>query len=132
MLGRGFLTFLPEYRILDNQYLGVLIDTGFVGLVALLGLFVTGAVTAQHLRSRLDNTGDRQLARALMASVASAGVSFALFDAFSFPMASGLVFLLLGAIDALRRLTWFEKDGPRAPAINDHAISRTELSARSH
>ena len=36
IFGRGFSTFLPSYRILDNQYLGLLIETGIVGLVAFL------------------------------------------------------------------------------------------------
>ena len=35
--GRGFGTFLPkEYFILDNQYLGSIVETGYVGLGALL------------------------------------------------------------------------------------------------
>lgn len=104
IFGRGFPTFLPSYRILDDQYLGTLIDTGFVGLVALLGLFIIGVGTARGIRRHTQDTADRQLAQAMAASVASAGVSFALFDAFSFPMAAGLVYLVLGSIGALRRL----------------------------
>ena len=34
VFGRGFATFLPEYRILDNQYLLTVVEMGIVGLVA--------------------------------------------------------------------------------------------------
>ena len=41
--GRGYGTFLPSYRILDNQYLLSMIEIGFLGLVALLLVFLTCA-----------------------------------------------------------------------------------------
>jgi O-antigen ligase len=104
LFGRGFPTFLPEYRILDNQYLGILIDMGVVGCVALVSLFVTGVLTARRVRRDSRDPAERQLAQALAASVASAGISFAFFDAFSFPMASGLLFFILGCVGTLRRL----------------------------
>jgi polysaccharide biosynthesis protein PslJ len=102
--GRGFQTFLPSYRILDNQYLGVLIDMGLVGLISLLALFVTGIVTASRIRRSTKDPTTRLLAQVLAASVASATASFALFDAFSFPMAACLIFLLLGCVGCLRRV----------------------------
>jgi O-antigen ligase len=103
IFGRGFLTFLPAYRILDDQYLGLLIETGVVGLVAYLGLLVSGMVGGLRLR-RTANQIDGLLGVSLAASVASALASFALFDAFSFPMAASLSFLILGCVGALRRL----------------------------
>jgi O-antigen ligase len=108
--GRGFLTFLPAYRILDNQYLGVLIDMGFVGLVSLLAVFLTGIVTAMGIRRTTVDPTTRILAQALAAAVASALASFALFDAFSFPMAASLIFLLLGCIGGLRRVVQLGDD----------------------
>jgi O-antigen ligase len=102
IFGRGFLTFLPAYRILDDQYLGLLIETGVVGLAAYLGLLVSGVVGGLRVR-RTANQIDGLLGVSLAASVASALASFALFDAFSFPMAGSLSFLILGCVGALRR-----------------------------
>ena len=45
IFGRGFSTFLPAYRILDNQFLGLLVDIGIVGLVSF-------PVTAERRNSR--------------------------------------------------------------------------------
>jgi O-antigen ligase len=103
IFGRGFLTFLPAYRILDDQYLGLLIETGVVGLLTYLGLLVSGVLGGLRLR-RTANHIDGLLGVSLAASVASALASFALFDAFSFPMAASLSFLILGCVGALRRL----------------------------
>ncbi|HEY3087700.1 MAG TPA: O-antigen ligase family protein [Jatrophihabitantaceae bacterium] len=102
VFGRGFLTFLPAYRILDDQYLGLLIETGVVGLAAYLGLLVSAVVGGLRLR-RTANRIDSMLGVSLAASAASALASFALFDAFSFPMAASLIFLILGCVGALRR-----------------------------
>jgi hypothetical protein len=105
LFGRGFSTFLPEYRILDNQYLGLMIETGFVGLAAILGLFITGIATAHRVRRLSPDPATRQLAQCLAASIASGACSFATFDAFGFPMVNSLMFLLLGIAGALMRLT---------------------------
>ena len=103
IFGRGFLTFLPAYRILDDQYLGLLIEIGVVGLAAYVGLLVSGVVGGLRLR-RTANEIDGLLGVSLAASLASALASFALFDGFSFPMAASLSFLMLGCVGALRRL----------------------------
>jgi len=103
LFGRGFLTFLPPYRILDDQYLGILIETGFIGLATFIGMLMSGVIDGLRIR-RLSSAGaDGSLGIALSASVASALVSFALFDAFSFPMAASMTFLMLGCVGALRR-----------------------------
>lgn len=105
LFGRGFLTFLPKYRILDNQYLGLLIDTGIFGLAAFLLLLIAGIVAGQAARRRMTDPMDRDLAQALTASVAVALVSYALFDGFSFPMFAGVTFLMVGCAGCLLRLT---------------------------
>jgi O-antigen ligase len=102
--GRGFATFLPEYRILDNQYLLTTIELGVAGLVSLLGLVVTGVVLARRVRRRAPDPVTGQLAQALLASLVAGAASFALFDAFAFPKAAGLTFLVLGLIAGLHRL----------------------------
>jgi polysaccharide biosynthesis protein PslJ len=106
VFGRGFGTFDPRrYVLLDNQYLGSLIETGLVGLVALLGVFLAALACARGARLRLADPDLRGLAQALAASVVVATVSFATFDALAFPMATCMVFLLLGCCGALWRLS---------------------------
>ena len=51
----------------------------------------------------------RDLAMALLASVASASVGYALFDGFAFPTMASVSFLLVGLCGALWRLTATEK-----------------------
>jgi hypothetical protein len=101
LFGRGLSTFLPQYRILDNQYLGLLIEVGFVGTVALLAVFATAVDTALVSRRSSTDETTRSLAQSLVAMVAAGTVSFATFDAFGFPQASTLVFLGIGCIAAL-------------------------------
>lgn len=101
--GRGFKTFLPEYQTLDNQYLGLLIDVGIVGTLAMVAVLVTGIALAVRTRRRTEDPRIRSLAGALGASVTAVAVSLAFFDALSFPMLTGLLFLLLGSIEALAR-----------------------------
>ncbi len=100
-LGRGFMTFLPQYRILDNQYLGLLIDTGVLGALATVTLFVVAILTALRHRRRSSDPVTRALAQALAAAVATTALSFAFFDAFSFPLLSGLTFFVVGLVGAL-------------------------------
>lgn len=105
VLGRGFGTFLPKYWILDNGYLGLLIEGGIVGLVGLLVLMGAAMGTARRARRALVDDDDRQLAQALLASIAAGAAGFAFFDAFAFPQTSGCFFLLVGLAGALGRLT---------------------------
>jgi O-antigen ligase len=103
--GSGFGTFPPEtYFFTDNQYLNSTIVMGFVGLLALAGLFVTGWVTARNTRRLSTDLETRDLAQALAASIAAAAAAFATFDALSFDIATGLTFLVLGCIGCLWRL----------------------------
>ena len=127
VFGRGFATFLPNYRILDNQYLGTMIELGVVGLVALLAVMISGILTARAVRRRSSDPVTRQLAQFLTATVASAAMAFALFDAFSFVMIPGILFLTCGAISALRRL---ELEGASLP-VDAAPPSRASLTARA-
>lgn len=103
LIGRGFGTFLPQYRIFDNQYLHLLIETGIVGLAAFVGLVVTAVLVS--LRVWRGAGGEAaQTALALAASLASGATLFALFDALAFPKAAGSLFLVLGLTGAWRRV----------------------------
>ena len=104
VFGRGVGTFLPSYRILDNQYLGSTIETGFVGVAALLALLLTGVLSARRVRRASGDPRTRDLAQSLAAAIAAGMLSFATFDALGFPMVAGMVFLLLGTVGALTRL----------------------------
>jgi hypothetical protein len=115
IVGRGFRTFIPEKfilhsgkgggtLILDNQYLGTLIETGVLGLLALLLVFAVPLLCARGARRRSTDPATRDLGQALAAAVTVGMLSFATFDGLSFPMATNLLFLLFGCCGALRRL----------------------------
>lgn len=124
LFGRGLSTFLPQYRILDNQYLGLLIEIGFVGTIALLALFLVAIVSAMVSRRTSSDQTTRSLAQALAAMVAAGAVSFATFDAFGFPQASSLVFLGIGCIGALANTVLLDRN-------DDGLLSRSQFpSAR--
>jgi O-antigen ligase len=119
LFGRGIGTFLPRYRILDNAYLGTLIEMGAFGLAAILVLFVVGATTAFRLRRAATAVGTVSVGPALAGSIAAGAASFALFDAPSFPMAAGLLFLLIGVGAAARRLWTRPEDVPAEPFLTE-------------
>ncbi|MFJ5302924.1 O-antigen ligase family protein [Streptomyces sp. NPDC088350] len=96
--GRGFGTFTPDlYFFTDNQYMLTLAETGALGLVALLFLFVTGIHQGGAIRRLARSESDRELGQAFLASALVALVISATFDALSFPMYAGMFFLTLGA-----------------------------------
>jgi O-antigen ligase len=123
-LGRGFGTFLPVYRILDNQYLLLLMEVGLVGLCALLTVFITSVSSAFRTRRYTRDPLLSQVGQALAASVCAGGTLVAFFDAFSFPMAGGSLFLLCGLCGAYWMLirqdsrTPAELDGERLPSAD--------------
>jgi O-antigen ligase len=104
-LGHGFSTFLPQtYFFVDDQYVSSTIETGFIGLLALIMLFVTGWAVARKARRGSVDAEGRHLAQCLAASVAAAAISFSDYDALAFSMATGLTFLVLGCCGAYWRL----------------------------
>jgi len=104
-LGQGFQTFFPQtYFFVDNQYLTSLLETGVLGLLALVACFATGWFTARSARAEAADARTRDLGQCLAASIAAGAVCFASFDALSFSIAAGLFFLLLGCVGAAWRL----------------------------
>jgi O-antigen ligase len=104
-LGRGFQTFFPQtYFFVDNQYLTSLLETGVLGLLALVACFVAGWFTARSVRATAADAQTRDLGQCLAASIAVGAVCFASFDALSFSIAAGLFFLLFGCVGAAWRL----------------------------
>ena len=110
VFGRGVSTFLPEYRILDNQYLGLAIETGIVGLLAFLALLLTGILVGARLMRVASDPHTRSLSRSLVAAVSAAACAYATFDGFGFPQVSGLTFFFLGCLGALLRLESTERE----------------------
>jgi O-antigen ligase len=133
LVGRGFGTFIPGPNdLLDNQYLGTIVETGFIGLAALLTVMVAAFFSARGARrySKLDrDTAD--LAQAIAASIVCAAVVYATFDALSFPMARGVSFLLVGCAGALWTQTHpFIGSAPSAAAVVPESRAFASESAR--
>lgn len=83
-------------QILDDQWLGILLDTGMVGFAAWLWLFgrVIRRLRAQAKSAR--NRPEGWLPVALAASIMCYAVSMCLYDAFGFIQATVMLYLLLG------------------------------------
>jgi len=87
---------LQSNQILDDQWLGNLLDTGMVGLAAWVWLFVR--VTRKlRVRARAQR-GSKEgwLPVALAASILCYAVSMFFYDAFSFIQATVMLYILLG------------------------------------
>lgn len=111
-VGRGYGTFDPSLHFFtDNQVLKSLIETGIVGVVALVGLIVT--VLNACIRARLRSTDDelRELSWSVFVAFVVLTVSFVFFDTLSFTLASGGFFFLIGIAGALERLTRDQPNG---------------------
>lgn len=107
VFGRGLGSFLPTYRIFDNQYLLLLVTVGVVGTALFCGIAVAAvrALLRARSRTRLTDARSYDLALALIASVAVGFVSLFFFDAFAFPMTMGALFLVVGLAGTLRDQT---------------------------
>jgi O-antigen ligase len=103
--GRGAGTYLPErYRILDNQMLLTTIESGVVGLVALVLLFMGGTALAHRVAKFSPDPETRHLAYALLPIFVVGFVTSFTFDSLSFPIFSIVLFVGLGVVGALWRL----------------------------
>ena len=105
IIGRGFGTFLPRYRIFDDQYLLGLVETGVLGLIGLVLLWVVPVIAvAREIRRNAAGSSQRLLGAGLLASSVVGGVGLAFFDGFGFPMMPAIWFVLLGLSGAFSRL----------------------------
>lgn len=101
IFGRGLFTFVPRfYRILDNQILMFLLELGALGTAAIALLSLISFFCARGARRRAPDAEHAHLGLALSASIAGIMVSYATFDAWGFPMAAGLTFILFGLAGA--------------------------------
>ena len=131
LLGRGLYTFIPRnYRIIDNQWLGILVELGAIGFVACLAFLLMGFLCARSAVRRAVTARQRHLGLAISASIAGAAVSMVTYDAWGYPMHSGLVFMMLGFSGAVWRLSRQDRDHPEEPSTSaradEGAPSRTD------
>jgi hypothetical protein len=100
LVGQGYATRVvdrahPSDQILDDQWLGILLETGLVGLVGWLWL-VGRAVRRLGNAAKQDLSSRGWLLAALAASVMTYAVGMLTFDAFAFVQVTFLFFMLLG------------------------------------
>ena len=124
LFGRGFGTFLPElYRYTDNTYLLGLVEFGIVGVLSLLIVYFAGLHCAAAGRRLTQDQQQRELGQALIASIMVAVVSSATFDALTFPMFSGLLFLIIGCAGAYLGLMKAQGRSPAASRPGSTAVA---------
>jgi hypothetical protein len=89
--------------ILDNQWLGTLLELGLLGVVAFGWLFVR-SVRRLGRAARRDPGDDGWLLASLAAAIAAFGVGMFTYDAFAFTQAIIVLFMLVGIGGAALRL----------------------------
>jgi polysaccharide biosynthesis protein PslJ len=112
-IGRGIGTWIPTNGygslaqpnfFIDNSYLLTFLEMGAVGVLSLVLLFAVGIGVARGARRRSADPATRDLGQSLAASIAVAMVTTFTYDSLSFPMATGITFLLMGCAGALWRM----------------------------
>jgi O-antigen ligase len=103
--GRGFGTYIPEvYRVLDNQLLGLVVSSGFLVTLAMIGLVGTALWCVHTTAASQVRAETRHLAASLEAAVIVGMFGSLLFDSLSFASFTGLMAFLLGCCGALWRV----------------------------
>jgi hypothetical protein len=108
LVGQGYGTKLivngsvqgPETNVLDDQWLGTLIELGVAGFIGWLWFFVR-AVRRFGAEAKRDESERGWLLAAIAAAVAAYAVGMATFDAFAFVQVTFLLFILIGLGSAL-------------------------------
>jgi O-antigen ligase len=120
LLGQGYGTRLrgdefDNARVLDNQWLGTLLDVGFIGFFGWVWLFAR-VVRRLGRSARGDPSREGWLRVGLAAGILSFAVGMATYDAFTFVQVTFVLYLLV-AIAALvsRPGALIDDRAPRAP-----------------
>jgi PKD repeat protein len=122
LLGRGYESYDPhKYRILDNEYLGLLVTTGLLGLLAYLGVLAT-MMSAAHRTIRGPDPRRASLALACMGAVGVIAIASGLFDVLSFPHVPYLLFFVGAMILALREHSPRARKSSRTPRAFPHQM----------
>ncbi len=112
-------------RILDNQWLGVAVETGLVGMFAWVWLFVRFARRAGRA-ARRDPSGRGFLLTALAGSIVAFAFGMFTYDAFSFIQVTFVLFVLLALGCSV--LAW-EGEWPERGAATGRGLSGGGLPA---
>lgn len=99
-LGQGLGSFMPTELILDNAILLMTIELGALGLATFLGLMLTCAWTGLTIWTHDQDSRFKYYGAGLLGAVISGLMNMAFYDALSFSMASGLMFLVVGLTGA--------------------------------
>jgi hypothetical protein len=103
MLGRGYQSYEGfKYRILDNEYLALLIGVGVIGLLLYIAILVA-TMTSAHATIRGPDPRKARYALAASATVAVLATATFLFNVLAFPHVPYLFFFIAGLIVALRQ-----------------------------
>jgi hypothetical protein len=114
-LGRGFGTYTPEdYFLLDNEIQKTAIESGLIGVAALV-LFVL-LVAAISWRTRGTDERSKLLGLVLAATILGLFISTYTFDAFFYRILMGMTYLCVGLVGAMWRLTETEGANTVAPS----------------
>jgi O-antigen ligase len=121
-LGTGFGTTVAdpnapkdsESQILDDQWLGSLLEIGAVGVLALLGLWLGAIRRLNRWAKRARDPNDRWLATSISASIVAFAVGMLTFDAFAFIQVTFFAFVMIGFSAVVTR--WPTEDQGRSAA----------------
>lgn len=103
--GRGAGTYIPSrYRFLDNQILMTAIESGIIGLITLVMIFIGGMALAHRVGKFASDPETKHLGYALLAGFVGAALTSFTFDSLSFPIFATMLFMYLGISGALWRL----------------------------
>jgi hypothetical protein len=121
LLGRGFGTRITDRSdplvnasILDDQWLASLSETGVLGVLALVWLFMR-SVRRFSRAARRDPTDRSWTLASIAAAITAFAVGMFTYDAFSFTQATFLMFILLGIGAAAMRLSGEAVEPATAP-----------------
>lgn len=104
-LGRGLGTLIPtEHFFVDNEYLGTLVNSGLLGLISLIALFVVVISVGRGVYHHARDPGARSLGQALAGAALVSMVTWVTYDGLGFRVNAGHAFILFGAVGALWRL----------------------------
>ena len=95
-IGCGPGTFLPKFRVVDNDWLVRLIEVGVIGAVGMMVSFLTLGWLGSALRHSSDDPLRRALGQSLMGTCAVVIWACATWDVMAFQMAAGSIAVFLG------------------------------------
>lgn len=123
LIGRGPATFLPKFRILDNQWLATLIETGMLGLIGLALYYGSVGLLGLAIRRRSSDPMMRAMGLAFAGMSVVMIFSSTAFDFFAYPMDPAFLALFVGIAGALYGLT--RPTRPTRPVVAVAELGRT-------